>query len=280
MDANEPRGNGERQTFEPIPFVEPMHAKKPKNPIFYLVIGFLLATVLIGGAMFVIVGFESSSSDHQTFYFEPDSAQEIAIIDLGNNNDYQIFRFVPVPNSANEILQGGMMFTTNTAFANNLTLVTPNDVNHLQFASEEINHMYINADHGNVTVGLHDEDFISVHSTQTATYTHYTICGTLKLSSAFGSFYILLPSNLEVAIDVLVIISPHSTITIGENESNMTIGSLHILSEFGTANLTNLVVPNTLVIITEFGTINVTNVLSDNDGTYIRTGDFGRIIAH
>jgi len=162
-----------------------------------------------------------------------------------------------------------------------LTAITSNDVNRLRFAPEDINAMYITAGHGRVTIGLHDEDFISVHSTQSSTYTHDEEDGILRMNSSFGNFSILFPNNLETAIENLTVVNQFNHTNIGASDlETIIIGNLYVNSSHGRINMTNLVVVEVLDVSTSFGTINIVDVFSNQDTTSLRTGDFGRLIAN
>ncbi|MCL2854216.1 MAG: hypothetical protein FWE21_01195 [Defluviitaleaceae bacterium] len=229
MDKHDPRSNDPRPDFKPIPIHDPKPAKKP---ILYFVAGFLLAS-LVGGAAFTIgIGFSQSSDvQHTSLVAHYDTV-------------FDVVQEIQAP------------IETITAIAA-LTPLTSTDVNNLRFAAEDVTSMHITTQFGDITIGLHDEDFISVHSTQTAAHNHDKNSGTLWLDGVFGNFVILLPSS-----------------------SDPSLQNLRINSPYGDVFLTNLVVAGTFDVQIEFGTINTTNILSNPDTTNIRTGDFGRFVAN
>jgi len=162
-----------------------------------------------------------------------------------------------------------------TAMLEFLTPVRSSDVNNLQFSTDEINNITVQTTNGSINVTFHDEDFISIHCSQSSSH---TVTDTyFSARSLHGTFTIMLP---ESTLDTLTLNTTNGRINIdGAEEGNVILAeNLRLGSVNGNINLTNLAVPGSLSASTTNGSIIAHNTLSDAENTSLST-TFGRIIS-
>jgi hypothetical protein len=151
----------------------------------------------------------------------------------------------------------------------------------LRLAVEDVCHLNINAPHGTIFIGTHDEDdsTIQVKSPGAITYDLNRNRGILDITTNHQVISIFVPHNhYEAIFEYVTIRGGHSTITLKgyDNGNTFLAENLSVVNQHGAIILSDIVVSGQLDVSNRHGNITIHNVIADSDRLNV-TNPNGRV---